>query len=79
MAEDVPIAELARRTGEVASTIAEWYERGLIGGVAGRSLAGDVERVWLIRSLLQRGVGIDDIADAVRVHGDLVVPAIACQ
>ncbi|MGH9286946.1 MAG: adenylate cyclase regulatory domain-containing protein [Acidimicrobiales bacterium] len=68
----MPIAELARRTGEVASTIAEWYEWGLIGGVAGRSLAGDVERVWLIRSLLQRGVGIDDIADAVRVHGDLV-------
>jgi hypothetical protein len=70
--EDVLIAELARRTGEAASTLAEWYERGLIGGVAGRSLAGDVERVWLIGSLLARGVGVDDIADVLGEHGDLV-------
>jgi adenylate cyclase len=70
--EDVPIAELARRTGEAASTLAEWCALGLIGGVAGRSLAGDVERVWLIQSLLARGVGVDDIAHALGQHGDLV-------
>lgn len=41
MSDGVPIAELVRRTREV-STLAAWHERGLIGGMAGRSLAGDV-------------------------------------
>lgn len=72
MFDDVPITELARRTGETVSTLVDWQARGLIGDGADESLTRDVEKAWLIRSLLARGVAIDDIADALGRHAGLV-------
>ncbi|HET6833840.1 MAG TPA: adenylate cyclase regulatory domain-containing protein [Acidimicrobiales bacterium] len=72
MSDQVSIEDLALRTGEAVATLVEWDERELIGDVARQSAAASVERIWLVRSLLARGVAIEDVEAAVRVHGGLV-------
>jgi adenylate cyclase len=72
VSDDVSIEDLALRTGEAVATLVEWDERELIGDVVGQSAAASLERIWLVRSLLARGVAIEDVEAAVRVHGGLV-------
>jgi adenylate cyclase len=72
MGDRLSIDELAERTGESAGRLSGWRDRGLIGNDSGDLRDGDVERVWLIRKLLGRGVGLDDVARTVRDHADVL-------
>jgi adenylate cyclase len=72
MGDRFPIDELAERSGEPTSRLADWHDRGLIGNDAGDYGDGDIERVWLIRTLLERGVTLDDVARTVRDHVDVL-------
>jgi adenylate cyclase len=72
MGDRLSIDELAERTGESAGRLSGWRDRGLIGNDTGDLQDGDVERVWLIRTLLGRGVGLDDVARTVRDHADVL-------
>jgi adenylate cyclase len=72
MGDRLAIEELAERTGEPADGLADWRDRGLIGDDTGAFGHGDTERVWLIRTLLRRGVALDDVARTVRDHPDVL-------
>jgi adenylate cyclase len=72
MGDRLSIDELAERTSQPASRLADWHDRGLIGSHVGDYGDGDVERVWLIRTLLERGVALDDVARTVRDHPDVL-------
>jgi len=53
MGDRFPIDELAERSGEPTSRLADWHDRGLIGNDAEDYGDRDIERVWLIRTLLE--------------------------
>src|SRR5919108_3670516 len=72
MGSGLSIDELAERTGEQVVHLAAWLDRGLIGDPDGGLCAEDAERAWLVRTLLSRGVGLDDVARVVRDHPDVL-------
>jgi len=72
MGDRLSIDGLAERTGEPAGRLAGWHDLGLIGDETGAFGAGDIERVRLIRTLLGRGVAVDDVARTVRDHADVL-------
>lgn len=72
MTELLTLEELAERTRESPARLAEWHARHLIGGGSGGFGPLDVERVWAIRSLMERGIASDDAARAVHEHNDVL-------
>jgi adenylate cyclase len=72
MGDRLSIAELAERTRQPPNRLAAWHDRGLIGDEAGAYGERDIERVWLIRTLVERGVALDDVARTVRDHPDVL-------
>jgi adenylate cyclase len=72
MGDGLSIDELAERTGEHAIRLADWRDRGLIGDPDGGLCTEDTERAWLVRTLLSRGVSLDDVARVVRDHPEVL-------
>ena len=72
MPDQLTIDALAERTGEQLAHLATWLDRGLIGDADGGLCTEDAERAWLVRTLLDRGVGLDDVARVVRDHPDVL-------
>jgi adenylate cyclase len=78
MSGTMSIDELAERTGETMARLGDWHRRGLIG--ESRETGGfgvvDLERVRLVRALLQRGATVEQVVDAVGAYADLMTPFI---
>lgn len=72
------IDELAERTGEAVARLGDWHRRGLIGESDGAGGFGvvDLERVRLVRALLERGAALDQVVRAVGAYRDLMAPFI---
>ena len=67
MGGQLPIEELAMRTGEPIGHLRKWRSLGLIGAKGTKGFAlEDVESVRLVKLLLRRGAGIEAIQQAAK-------------